>query len=340
MNTLNKNDNEIILRKPLAKVEGTENAIFCKDVLEGLRSSPKRLPSKYFYDAVGDSIFQEIMNCEEYYPFNCELEVFSKRTAELANTIMAPGGAFDLIELGAGDCTKSNYLLKHLVEIDADFIYRPIDISSNIIDYLNLQLPVTTPGIRMTGLNGDYFEMLGKVAEVSENRKVVLFLGSNLGNMSPFDAGEFCRELRGHLRPGDLALIGLDLKKHPHKILAAYNDKEGITRRFSLNLLERINRELDANFDVTKFDHFPTYDPETGACKSYLISAADQEVTLITQKGKETIHFEREETIFMEISQKYTVGQIDQLGAQASFETVDHFFDSHKWFIDTLWRAV
>lgn len=340
MTTVKINDNEITIGKPAAKAEGYEKDFFLKDMVEGLQSNPKHLKSKYFYDSVGDSIFQELMNCEEYYPFNCELEVFREKTAELARAILARGGAFDLIELGAGDCTKSRYLLRHLVEIKADFTYMPIDISSNIIRYLNLQLPVIIPGIRIAGLNGDYFDMLKKAAGGSENRKVLLFLGSNLGNMSPTDAAKFCLKLRRYLRRGDLVLIGLDLKKNPHITLAAYNDKEGITKRFNLNLLERMNRELAANFDVSKFEHFPIYDPETGACKSYLISMAEQEVTLRTQAGKETIYFRRDEAIFMEISQKYTVEQVTELGRQASLETVGRFFDRRGWFIDTMWLAV
>jgi L-histidine N-alpha-methyltransferase len=327
-------------------------------MLEGLRADPKRLQSKYFYDAAGSRIFQEIMNCEEYYPFASELEIFSETAAWLAEAIMAPGGAFDLIELGAGDCTKSGCLLRYLVDADADLTYMPIDISSDIIGYLNRQLPVTIPRLRVTGLNGEYFDKLGEAVEISENRKVVLFLGSNLGNMPPADAELFCRDLRGYLKPGDLALIGLDLKKCPHTILAAYNDRKGITRRFNLNLLERMNRELDANFDLTRFDHFPTYDPETGACKSYLVSLADQEVSLSTGRDsalgsgagrdsalgngrdKETIRFAKGEAIFMEISQKYTVEQIGRLGKQASFKTVENFFDSREWFVDTIWAAV
>lgn len=338
MTTLKINDNEITIAKALD--EASADDLFCKDMLQGLLSKPKRLQSKYFYNATGDSIFREIMNCEEYYPFNCELEIFSENTAALVKAIMAPGGAFDLIELGAGDCTKSSYLLRHLVRIGAGFTYMPIDISANIIDYLNLQLPVTIPGIRITGLNGEYFDMLEKAAEVSENRKVVLFLGSNLGNMPPADAEQFCRELRGHLKPGALVLIGIDLKKYPHTVLAAYNDKQGITRRFNLNLLERMNRELEADFDIAKFDHFPVYDPETGACKSYLISMADQVVTLNTKEGGETITFAKDEPVFMEISQKYTAEQVIQLGKQASFETAKSFFDCKGWFMDTIWVAI
>lgn len=330
------NTDKIIITPPVKNNE----LLFGRDIMEGLIATPKRLPSKYFYDAAGDRLFQEIMNCEEYYPFNCELEIFSEKTKEFANAIMARGGAFNLIELGAGDCTKSCHLLRHLVEIGADFIYMPIDISTNTIDYLNLQLPVTIPGVVITGLNGEYFEMLEKAAKISNKRKVVLFLGANLGNMPPEAANEFCRELRSHLHPGDLAIMGLDLKKHPATILVAYNDKGGLTRDFNLNLLQRINRELNANFDLDQFEHYPVYDPETGACKSYLISSKEQEVNLTTKNGLKTIRFEAYEQILMEISQKYTVAQVTALGDQASFKTVEKFFDRKNWFVDTIWEAV
>ena len=215
----------------------------------------------------------------------------------------------------------------------------PIDISANIINYLNNQLPVTIPGIAIAGLNGEYFEMLEKAAELSDRRKVILFLGSNLGNMPPEAAAEFCRELRSHLRFGDLAVIGLDLKKHPAIILAAYNDKEGITRDFNFNLLQRMNQELNANFNLTQFEHYPVYDPETGACKSYLISLQQQEVNITTKSGLKTIRFDAHEQILMEISQKYTIEQVTALGHQASFKTAENFFDSKNWFVDTIWEA-
>lgn len=309
---------------------------FYDDVIAGLNTSPKRLNSKYFYDANGDKLFQELMNCPEYYPTDCELEIFSEKTDEIADALIGSGDAFDLIELGAGDAMKSTYLLKHLLEKKAGFTYLPIDISDNVISYLNITLPVTLPGINITGLNGEYFDMLKKAASTSSRRKVVLFLGSNIGNMPVPEAIEFCRVLRGHLSEGDMVLIGMDLTKDPKVVLAAYNDEGGITKRFNLNLLERINRELNANFDVTKFDHYPTYDPETGSCKSYLISLEDQQVTI---GGKETIAFSKNEYIYMEISQKFTVMQTDQMALNAGFAPVDRFFDTKKWFIDAIWIA-
>ena len=308
---------------------------FFDDVITRLRSTPKTLSSKYFYDVNGDKLFQDLMNCEEYYPTKCELEIFTEQTAGLCDAMIGAGDAFDLIELGAGDAMKSTFLLKYLLEHKADFNYLPIDISDNVISYLNITLPVTLPGLQIAGLNGDYFDMLKKAASISNRRKVVLFLGSNIGNMPVSNAEDFCRELRKHLSPGDMVLIGVDLKKNPKTVLAAYNDKGGITKRFNLNLLERINRELNADFDLSKFEHYPTYDPETGACKSYLVSTDDQQVKI----GKEHIHFLKDEYIYMEISQKYTVMQTNQMAENAGFKAVNIFFDSKKWFIDAIWIA-
>ena len=309
---------------------------FYGDVIAGLQSKPKRLSSKYFYDANGDKLFQDLMNCPEYYPTNCELEIFSEKTAEIAKTIMGDGDAFDLIELGAGDATKSSYLLKYLLEQNADFTYLPIDISDNVISYLNITLPVTLPGLKMNGLNGEYFEMLKKAEAISDRRKVILFLGSNIGNMPVNEALEFCKELRRHSSKGDMVLMGFDLKKNPKTILAAYNDKEGVTKRFNLNLLERINRELNGDFKINQFDHYPMYDPETGSCKSYLVSLADQQVKI---NGNEIISFKKDEYIYMEISQKFTVEQTDEIAADSGFKPIDRIFDSKGWFLDTIWMV-
>lgn len=313
---------------------------FGVEILQGLRTMPKYLPSKYFYDETGDQIFREIMHCEEYYPFACESEIFRRQTTAIAAAITRPCDAFDLIELGPGDCKKSAYLLRYLVKSGTRFTYIPIDISSNVINHLQTMLPEKIPGIRVSGFNGEYLPMIKAATKVSSRRKVVLFLGSNLGNMPPAEARIFCRKLRCHLNPGDLVLVGLDLKKCPDLILAAYNDKAGITRRFNLNLLERINRELNANFDTAQFDHFPVYDGVSGACKSYLVSRIDQEVTLWCNGQKQRIKFSRKEEIFMEISQKYRIDQVDHLACQAFFTPVQRFLDELEWFVDALWCAI
>lgn len=310
---------------------------FFQDVWQGLNTAPKHLSSKYFYDEKGDKLFQDIMDCPEYYLTRCELEIFTKQTARLSALILSRFREFDLVEMGAGDCFKSIHLLNDLQARNANFTYYPIDISKNVIAQLNRKLPKAVPGLKMRGLNGEYFDMLEKAHELSDRNKVILFLGSSIGNFPYDETAGFFKELRTHLQPGDLMIIGFDLKKDPKVILDAYNDKGGITRNFNLNLLHRINNELDADFDVNQFDHCPEYDENTGACKSYLKSRSQQRVRI----GEEGwVHFSEGERIYMEISQKYTVEQTDQLAHQTGFAPVHHFFDSKEWFLDTAWQCV
>jgi len=310
---------------------------FLQDVLTGLQSSPKYMQSKYFYDEEGDKIFQQIMDSEEYYPTDCEMEIFKEQTPELANVLKNGFDEFDLVELGAGDATKSFFVLNQLIKNNAKFTYYPIDISSHIISELENNLPQKIKGIKVKGLNGEYFEMLRKAYQVSDKRKVVLFLGANIGNMPVEEAKTFCKQLREHLSEDDLLMIGFDLKKHPEVIRNAYNDKKGYTKEFNLNLLRRINKELNANFDIDAFDHYPSYDPQTGACKSYLVSLKKQTVNIAEN---EPIFFDENESIFMEVSQKYSIHEAEELALQACFKPVKHFFDSKKWFIDSVWKCI
>lgn len=309
---------------------------FLDDVLTGLQANPKYLQSKYFYDKKGDGLFQQIMDSEEYYLTDCELEIFSEQTADLADIIISQHASFDVVELGPGDALKSIYLLEEMNKKKAIATYFPVDISNNIINLLGERLPGKLPGMAIHGLNGEYLEMLTAAKKISENIKLVLFLGSNIGNIPGTGVVDFCKELRGHLSPGDLLLIGIDLKKNPKQVLAAYNDSNGYTRDFNLNLLHRINNELSGNFNVDKFEHYATYDPGTGACRSYLVSMDKQTVEI---SGKEIL-FYKDEAIFMEISQKYTVEQTDQVAVHSGFIPVAHFFDKNKWFLDAIWKCV
>lgn len=310
---------------------------FYQDVIRGLSSPSKYLESKYFYDAVGDKLFQDIMECPEYYPTRCEMEIFSKQTGVLSSLLGRHYSDFELVELGAGDATKSIHLLRLLLAENATFTYYPIDISANVIKYLETKLPLQLPGLKVKGLNGEYFEMLERQKRESSKPKIVLFLGSNIGNIPADGVERFCKELRSHLNAGDLALIGFDLKKDPRTILAAYNDKGGITKRFNLNLLRRINDELGADFDIKKFEHYPVYDPGTGACKSYLVSLAEQRVCV---GDTECFDFKEGEPIHTEISQKYTVEQTNDIAANCGFKPISHLYDSRHWFLDAIWECV
>jgi dimethylhistidine N-methyltransferase len=319
-----------------AKLAGRRSSTFYNDVIDGLRAENKYLSSKYFYDEIGDKLFQQIMACPEYYPTRCEMEIMQHQSAEMAGLFKEYSTAFDLVELGPGDATKSWFLLRELQKKHAAFTYYPIDISSNVISWLENKLPVTLPGIRLHGLNGEYLEKMQQVNTFSRNRKIILFMGANIGNMSVPQATQFCRQLHDHMQPGDLLLIGFDLKKHPLTILDAYNDRQGITRAFNLNLLTRINRELDADFNTEQFEHYPVYDPGTGACKSYLISLQAQDVHI----GEKTISFRQNEPVFMEISQKYSLAETENMAAQSGFEPVHTFMDSRNWFADVLWQRM
>jgi len=312
----------------------TNKTQFLEETLIGLKSDPKFMHSKYFYDETGDYIFQQIMNMEEYYLTNAEMDILSNQTSELVQVISAHGDAFDLIELGAGDATKSIHLLKELIDQKHKFTYFPIDISEHVISDLEENLPLKLPELDLQGLNGDYFEMLKRATELSDRRKVVLFMGANIGNMNVEEARNFCIELKNVLSENDMLIVGFDLKKNPQQILSAYDDQEGITRSFNLNLLQRINRELDGDFKLENFEHYASYDPESGACKSYLISLKNQQVKI---GERDVINFEENEYVFMEISQKYSLREIDQLAESSGFKLLTNFFDDKRHFVDSVW---
>ena len=162
----------------------------------------------------------------------------------------------------------------------------------------------------------------------------MLFMGANIGNMNTEEAKGFCAELKSLLSKDDILIIGFDLKKNPKRILDAYNDEQGITRAFNLNLLNRINRELGGDFDIDNFEHYASYDPESGMCKSYLISLADQVVHI---GDTDVVNFSKDEYIFMEISQKYSIAEIEGLAAECGFTCQQHLYDSNKYFVDSIW---
>ncbi len=307
---------------------------FAHDIDEGLSADPKFLSSRYFYDARGDEIFQQIMQMPEYYLTGCEYEIFDRQKQEILKAV-DPGKKFNLVELGAGDGYKTKLLLQHFLDQEVTFEYFPVDISANVLKLLSRDLSTLFPTLRVSTLNYEYFTALERLNELDNAPKVILFLGSNIGNFTPERAHAFFNKLAKVIRPGDQLLCGIDLKKDPRTILRAYNDEGGITKAFNLNLLERINRELGGNFQLQNFDHYPTYDPFTGECRSYLMSKVEQEVE-IKALGK-SYHFEHSEPIHMEISRKYSLKEIKQLAQDCGFSVKHHFTDSKEYFVDTLW---
>lgn len=310
---------------------------FAADVLNGLSSTPKYLSSKYFYDDEGSRLFQEIMKLPEYYLTGCEHEIFSTQ-AEAIYHSFASGSGFDLIELGAGDGTKTAILIDHFLKQNADISYQPIDISQEALDALTTKFTAEFPVLSMSARNGDYFKILESLRAENGRRKILLFLGSNIGNFSPDQAVEFFRSLRGVMTDDDLLFIGFDLQKDPHVIVPAYDDSKGVTAAFNLNLLRRINRELGGDFDLNKFSHYANYRPIEGSARSYLISREQQSVDI--SGLNRTFEFDQWEAVFMEISQKYSLRMIAELAAESGFEVEKNFYDGKNYYCDSLWKPL
>ena len=307
--------------------------LFAEEVLQGLTAKNKRLSSKYFYDEKGDELFRQIMQLDEYYLTRKELEIFTTHK-EAILTAIDQDEPFRIIELGAGDGSKSKVLLKHFLDQKVDFRYSPVDISGNVLQILEDNLLRELPDLKIESYQGDYFDALQSMAQNPE-RDVVFFLGSNIGNFPEKEAKRFLRKLRSFLNPKDLLFMGVDLKKDPSLILNAYNDALGVTTEFNFNLLDRINRELEGNFDRNQFLHYPYYNPHTGECRSYLISKKDQTVKV----AGEQIHFRAWETIFMEVSKKYDTLQLEKLARKSGFSILNEFQDAQGWFADVLWEV-
>jgi L-histidine N-alpha-methyltransferase len=310
---------------------------FRQDVVQGLSAPQKALPSKYFYNAAGDELFRQIMACPEYYLSRAEAKLLQHHSAAIVQACTKRLGQFDLVELGAGDGSKTLYLLRESLRQGSSRHYMPLDISASTLNYLHRTLAPQLPGLQIQGIVGEYLPALEQALAESSRPKVVLFLGATIGNLLPGEARAFCQQLHARLRPGDLLLVGFDLKKDPATILAAYNDQAGLTRDFNLNLLQRINDELGGNFDLGAFAHYPVYDPGTGACKSYLISRRQQQVLLADGT---TFDFAPDEPVYMEVSQKYSQWELNELGRTADFAPVHTYVDAHGHFADVLWQRL
>ncbi len=309
-----------------------------QDVFLGLTSNPKTLSSKYFYDAKGDKLFQKIMDLPEYYLTRKEFEILETQHREILAPILAMNSPFNLVELGAGDGLKTKILLRYLQKIKADFTYYPIDFSGSVLEELAGALSEEMPDLKVVPHENTYRGAMKQKIWENGLPTLILFLGSNLGNFPIEEAFEILDHLKLATHKNDFVLIGFDLKKNPRTILNAYNDPTGVTRDFNLNLLTRLNRELGADFNLDTFKHWPSYDPASGECRSYLVSLIEQDVVL--KNIDETIHFEAFEPIFMEVSKKYSCTEIDQLALKSSFKTHKNFLDSENYFADALWQRI
>lgn len=304
---------------------------FKKEVIEGLsKITQKTLPSKYFYDKKGDGLFVKITRLPEYYLTRAEMEIFQQKTTEIMDALQLDNSKkYSVVELGAGDGSKTVHLLRELIKRNCDFEYLPVDISSNALDGIKNFLSAELPTLVVKPSHNEYFKALENLKQ-DGTIKIILFLGSNIGNLMDDQATEFIYQLGSSLYKGDKIILGVDLKKAKEIILPAYDDSQGITAEFNLNLLDRINKELGSDFIRANFIHAPVYDEEEGIAKSYIKSLVKQSVKL----EKHEFNFEKDELIHTEVSRKYDDQVVKQILSRTDITWEHKITDDNNLFAD------
>jgi dimethylhistidine N-methyltransferase len=296
---------------------------FLADVLAGLCKPQKELPSKYFYDERGAALFERICDLEEYYIPRVEASIMHAHIGEMAGLI---GSHALLMEYGSGNCEKVRVLLDHLYDPVA---YLPVDISRVQLLSVAEQLASEYPELEIYPICADYLARFDvPEARRHPERRCVYFPGSTIGNLDPVPAQRFLKRVAGTCGQGGALLIGVDLKKDPSVLHRAYNDRDGLTAEFNLNLLRRINRELDCDFDPGSFRHHAFYDHEKSRVEMHLISDRDQAVHL----SGHTISFAAGESIWTESSYKYDLKDFERIASRAGFNVEHVWTDERQWF--------
>lgn len=304
---------------------------FALDVFNGLSKIPKSIPCKYFYDDRGSELFEAITRTRDYYPTSCESEIIDSNKYYFRKLLS--GEPFNFVELGSGNAKKTERLVECFVESSLNFAYIPNDISSGAMKSLTDHFYAKFPDLDIRPQIGDY-RSIGQIKEMSDRRNFVMFQGSSLGNFTENESIEFLRRISGILNPGDFLVLGFDLKKDPKIINRAYNDSDGVTSEFNLNLLRRINSEIGGNFDLTKFRHYAFYNEDSSNVEMWIISEDEQNVH-ISSLGKH-FHFSKNEGMHTEYSHKYTLSEIGNYARRSGFKIKKNLLDHKKFFCEAV----
>ena len=296
---------------------------FLEEVIAGLTRPRKELPPKYFYDERGCALFDAICGTPEYYLTRAETTLMRQRAGAMARRL---GARCTLIEFGSGNGRKTRILIEALEPV----AYVAVDIARDQLHATAAEFARDFPRLEVVAVCADYARPLAlpAVGAPGARRRVVYFPGSTIGNFTPADAAGFLGSVRGLVGPGGGLLVGVDLKKSPARLNAAYNDKDGVTAAFNLNLLRRINRELGADFDLTAFRHHAFYNEPLGRVEMHLVSLKEQRVTI---RGR-SIPFSGGETIHTENSCKYSIAEFQALARGSGFEPVECWTDAERLF--------
>jgi dimethylhistidine N-methyltransferase len=305
------------------------------DVALGLAARPKTLPPKYFYDAQGSRLFDRITTLPEYYLTRTEQMIL----ADCARALAARMGPADLVELGCGSARKTRLVVEALIgEATAPLLYVPIDVSAPALEEGSRALAAAFPRVEVKGLVATYEAALAELPARRAPRRLMMFLGSTIGNLDPAETDAFLATVSRALEPGDGLLLGFDLVKTPGIIEAAYNDAQGVTAAFNLNMLRHLNRRFDGDFDLARFQHRAFFNPSASQIEMHLASAGAQTVRL--RRLGVGARFEPGETIRTEISRKFRFAELAAAVESRGFRVEERWSDSLEWFAVALFRRV
>lgn len=307
-----------------------------EDVRRGLSTQPKRFLPKYFYDELGSQLFEAICLLPEYYLTRSENEILQHYADEIVASVNR--GKTTLLEMGSGSASKTRLIIEALLRRQSELLFMPVDISASALESSSLILLQSYSQLRIEAYAADYFAALAELSKRPRGRTLALFLGSNISNFDPSEARRFLRALRTVLTTGDAHLLGADLKKDKETLEAAYNDALGVTAAFNLNVLARINRELEGEFDLRNFRHLAFYNEQAGRIEIYIESCCEQTVSI--KQLEMQVQFAEGEEIHTENSYKYDLGDIAQLATQTGFKLERTWLDSGKRFSSSLLMAV
>jgi len=305
-------------------------------VSEGLLSRPKWLPSWLFYDAAGSRLFDQITELPEYYVTRTERGILKARAEEIVH-LAAGGEALRIVELGAGSCDKTRLLLRHAVDRQDTVVYEPLDVSASALIEAQERLENEISGVLVSPRVLDYTQDFTLDPPYHGERRLVLFIGSSIGNFEPDEARRLLENVRAALVPGDALLLGVDMVKDRDTLLAAYDDAAGVTAAFNRNILARINRELGADFDLEAFRHRAVWNRYRSRIEMHLGNMLPQTVRIPAIDLR--MEFEAGETIHTENSYKYQPGQAEALLTSAGFALEHTWTDERCWFSVCLARA-
>jgi len=307
---------------------------FAVDARDGLSASPKVMPPKYFYDELGSILFEAICHLPEYYVGRAETEILAERSGSIVSAVRQP---FRLVELGCGSGAKTRYLIRAALARQTQLAYVPIDVDPSILRSTVDALASEYGTVSITAIAGTFERGLATLPGVlsdSGEATLVAFLGSTIGNLEPDERQQLLQCVRRALRSGDALLLGADLAKTPEILLPAYDDALGVTAAFNLNLLVRMNRELDAAFDVSRFRHLARYDATQRRIEMHLTSAVEQTIRIAA--ADLDVHFAAGESIHTENSYKFDRATIDNLAQSAGFRLTAEWTDARGLFCDFL----